>query len=128
MSELIKIIAIALITVFANILVKQTKPEISILITIAGSVLIIVMSVDALSSVISSFYNIFEYTGVQTTLLSPLFKIIAIGYIAEFGANICLDAGASSIADKILFFAKITILIIALPIINSVIDLVKGLL
>lgn len=128
MSELIKIIAIALITVFANILVKQTKPEISMLITIAGSILIIVMSVDALSSVISSFYSIFEYTGVQTTLLSPLFKIIAIGYIAEFGANICIDAGASSIADKILFFAKITILIIALPIINTVIDLVKGLI
>ena len=128
MSELIKIIAIALITVFANILVKQTKPEISMLITIAGSVLIIVMSVDALRGIVSSFYDIFKLTGVQTTLLSPLFKIIAIGYIAEFGANICLDAGASSIADKILFFAKITILIIALPIINTVIDLVKGLL
>lgn len=128
MSELIKIISIALITVFANILVKQTKPEISMLITIAGSVLIIVMSVDALSGLIASFYSIFEETGVQSSLLSPLFKIIAIGYIAEFGANICLDAGASSIADKILFFAKITILIIALPIINTVIDLVKGLL
>lgn len=128
MSELIKIIAVALITVFATILVKQTKPEISMLITIAGSILIIVMSVDALSSVISSFYSIFENTGVQSSLLSPLFKIIAIGYIAEFGANICLDAGASSIADKILFFAKITILIISLPIINTVIDLVKGLL
>lgn len=128
MSELIKIISIALITVFANILVKQTKPEISMLITIAGSVLIIIMSVDALSSLIASFYSIFEETGVQSSLLSPLFKIIAIGYLAEFGANICLDAGASSIADKILFFAKITILIIALPIINTVIDLVKGLL
>ncbi|MBR1987857.1 MAG: hypothetical protein IKA36_02335 [Clostridia bacterium] len=128
MSELIKIIAIALVTVFANILVKQTKPEISMLITIAGSVLIILMSVDALRGIISSFYEIFERTGVQSSLLTPLFKIIAIGYIAEFGANICLDAGASSIADKILFFAKITILIIALPIINTVIDLVKGLI
>lgn len=128
MNELLKIIAIALVTVFANILVKQTKPEISMLITIAGSILIIVMSVDALSKVISSFYEIFQKTGVEASLLSPLFKIIAIGYIAEFGANICLDAGASSIADKILFVAKITILIIALPIINTVIDLVKGLL
>ena len=44
MSELLKILAVALITVFANMIIKQTKPEIAILISIAGSVLIIVMA------------------------------------------------------------------------------------
>ena len=128
MSELLKILAVALITVFANMIIKQTKPEIAILISIAGSVLIIVMAVDTLNSVISSFYSIFEKTGVDTTLLTPLLKIIAIGYIAEFGANICADAGASSIADKILFVAKLIILLISLPIITTVVDMVVALL
>ena len=128
MSELLKIMAVALVTVFAHLLVKQTKPEIAILISIVGSVIIIIMAVNSLSSVIMSFYGIFKKTGINTSLLTPLFKIIAIGYIAEFGANICLDAGASSIADKVLFSAKIIILIIALPIINNVIDMVVTLL
>ena len=128
MTEILKILAVALVTVFANMIVKQTKPEIALLISIAGSVFIIIMAVDTLNTVISSFYNIFEKTGVDTSLITPLFKIIAIGYIAEFGANICADAGASSIADKILFVAKLVILLIALPIITSVIDLVVALL
>ncbi len=128
MAVLVKIFAVALITVFANILVKQFKPEVAMLITIAGSVLIILMAVDSLHSLISSFYHIFESTGVETTLLTPLIKIIAIGYIAEFGANICTDAGASSIADKILFVAKIIILLTSLPIITTVVDMVVGLL
>ena len=128
MTELLKILAVALITVFANMIVKQTKPEIAMLISIAGSVLIIIMAVNTIGSVITSFYGIFEKTGVETALLTPLFKIIAIGYIAEFGANICADAGASSVADKILFVAKLVILLIALPIITKVIDMVVALL
>ncbi len=128
MSELIKILAVALVTVFAHMIVKQTRPEIAMMITIAGSVLIICMLVDSLTSVISSFYSIFETTGVDTSLLLPLLKIIVIGYIAEFGANICIDAGAASIADKILFAGKLIILILSLPIITSVVDMVVALL
>ena len=128
MSDLLKILAVALITVFANMLVKQTKPEIAILISIVGSIIIIIMAVDLMSSVINSFYKIFQTTGVQTALLTPLLKIVAIGYIAEFGANICSDAGASSVADKVLFVAKLIILVIALPIITTVIDMVVALL
>ena len=128
MVELLKILAVALVTVFAHMLIKQTKPEIAILISIVGSIIIIIMAVNVLSSVISSFYNIFKTTGVDTALLTPLLKIIAIGYLAEFGANICSDAGANSVADKILFAAKLLILVIAMPIITTVIDLVVALL
>lgn len=128
MTELLKILAVALITVFASILVKQTRPEIAMIISIAGSILIIVMIVDSISSVLYSFYGIFQTTGVDTTLLTPLFKIIAIGYITEFGANICLDAGASSVADKVLFAGKLVILLVALPIVTTVINMVVSLL
>lgn len=128
MTELLKIIAVALITVFAHIIIKQTKPEIAMLVTIAGSILIIMMTVNSLKTVITSFYSVFKITGVEGSLLPPLLKIIAIGYIAEFGANICIDSGASSLADKVLFSAKITILIISLPIITKVVDMVVALL
>ena len=128
MIDLLKILAVALITVFAHMILKQTKPEIAMILSIAGSVLIVIMVVDSLSSVISSFYEIFERTGVDTSLLTPLLKIIAIGYITEFGANICCDAGASSVADKILFAGKVVILLISLPIIKTVIDMVVAIL
>jgi len=128
MADLLKILAVALVTVFSEMLLKQIKPEMAILISIVGSIIIIVMAVDTLSSVITSFYVIFEKTGVETTLLTPLLKIVAIGYIAEFGANICVDAGASGVADKVLFVAKLIILVLAMPIVTTVIDMVVALL
>ena len=128
MVELLKIVAIALVTVFAHMLVKQTKPEIAMIIAIVGSILIISMIINTVGSLIGVFLNIFKTTGVDTTLITPLFKIVAIGYIAEFGANICVDAGANSVADKILFAAKLIILLVAHPIITTVIDMVVALL
>ena len=128
MVDILKILAIALVSVFAHMLVKQTKPEMAVVISIVGSLIIITMTVSSLSSVINSFYKIFQKTGVQSSLLTPILKIIAIGYIAEFGANICQDANAGGIADKILFAAKLIILIIAMPIITAVVDMVVGIL
>lgn len=128
MSELLKIISIALVTVLAHILIKQTKPEIAILVAIVGSIILIISSINLLTSVINSFYEIFKKTGIETTILTPLIKVIAIGYIAEFGANICVDAGVSSIGDKILFCAKIIILIIIMPMLTSTVNLIMELL
>ena len=128
MAELLKILAVALITVLAHMIVRQTKPEIAMIIAIAGSIIIITLAVNSFSSVINSFYHIFSVTGVNTSLLTPLLKIIAIGYIAEFGANVCMDAGVSSIADKVLFAGKLIILLLSLPIITTVVDMVVELL
>ena len=122
--EIVKVVAVGLITVIATIIVKQVKPEIAVLITLAGSVVIIMLTLQMLQGVFGSFLGIFNKTGVSGSLFVPVLKIIGIGYLCEFGANLCIDGGCNSIADKILFCGKITILIIALPIINSVIDVV----
>jgi stage III sporulation protein AD len=122
--DIVKVVAVGLITVVATIIVKQVKPEIAMLIVLAGSIVIIMLTVQMLQGVFGSFMSIFNKTGVSNSLFVPVLKIIGIGYLCEFGANLCVDGGCSSIADKILFCGKITILIIALPIINSVIDVV----
>ena len=122
--EIVKVVAVGLITVISTIIVKQVKPEIAVLITLAGSVVIIMLTLQMLQGVFGSFLGIFNKTGVSSSLFVPVLKIIGIGYLCEFGANLCIDGGCNSIADKILFCGKITILIIALPIINSVIDVV----
>lgn len=127
-ATIIKVVVVGLVTVFANIILKQIKPEIAILINIAGGILLVALIVGLMSDVLSNFYNIFKTTGINNTLLLPIIKIVGVGYLCEFGANICQDAGSSSIADKILFCGKIVILILSFPIIESVMDVVLELI
>ena len=83
MAELLKILAVALVTVLAHVIVRQTRPEIATIISIAGGIVIIILAVNALSSVINSFYHIFNSTGVDTSLLVPLIKIIAMAQVMQ---------------------------------------------
>ncbi len=126
--DVVKVVIAGLITVIASIIVRQIKPEIAMLINIAGCIIIIIFSIQLLQNVFGNFMGIFNKTGVSNSLFVPVLKIIGIGYLCEFGANLCIDGGCNSIADKILFCGKISILIIALPIINSVLDIVMELL
>ena len=74
------------------------------------------------------FNNIFNISGINGSLYSIIFKIIAIGYLAEFTAGICNDTGNSSLGDKVLLGGKIIILVMALPIVNGILDIIMELL
>lgn len=126
--DIIKIIGIAILTTFAVVILRQQKPEVAAVVGIAGSVVILFMFVNLLSGVIGSFIGIVNRTGIGSELFSSVLKIIGVGYITEFACGVCADSGMNSLADKVALAGKVTILILALPIINSIIDIVVGIL
>lgn len=126
--EIFKIIAIGLVTTISVIVVKQSKPEIAVFVGLAGSLLIFFEIINMLSDVFSVFNTIITKTGVSSDLFSVLLKIIGVGYLTEFSASLCADSGNSSIADKIMLGGKIVILILAIPIFISIINIITGLL
>ena len=126
--EIVKIILIGIVTCVASVLLKQFKPELAVLVSIAGGIVILIMIVNFLSSIVSNFTQIATKTSINMQLFSSVIKIVGIGYITEFGANICHDTGNSSIADKILLGGKVIILCFALPIINAMLTTIMGLI
>lgn len=126
--DIIKIVGIGLITVIASMLVKPIKPEVSIIIGLCGGVLILIQTINYVVDIIDAFSSIIDKTGLDTGLLKTLLKIIGVGYLTEFSANLCNDVGSSSVADKILFAGKIIILVMALPIVTSIIEIIVEIL
>ena len=107
--DIVKVVSVGIITVIATIIVKQVKPEIAVLIILAGSIVIIAIILNMLQGIFGNFMSIFNKTGINSSLFKPVLKIVGIGYLCEFGANLCIDGGCNSIADKILLCGKITI-------------------
>ena len=126
--EIFKIIAIGLITTVTALVVKQSKPEIAVFVGLAGSLLIFFEIINMLSNVFSVFNTIITKTGVSSDLFGVLLKIIGVGYLTEFSASLCADSGNASIADKIMLGGKIVILVLAIPIFISIINIITGLL
>lgn len=126
--DIFKIIGVGIITAISALIVKQIKPEVSIVVGMAGGIVMILMLVDAFSSIISSFSLLMNKSGLTSGIFSTVLKIIGVGYITEFSANLCVDAGSTSVANKILLGGKIIIMTIAIPIITNIIEIISGLL
>jgi len=126
--EIVRIILVGIITCVASVILKNIKPELSLLVSLSGGIVILIMIINSLTSVISAFSSVVSKTNINTQLFSSILKIVGIGYLTEFGANICQDSGNGSLADKILLAGKVIILCFALPIVNSMLNVVIGLL
>jgi stage III sporulation protein AD len=59
---------------------------------------------------------------INTVFLRTLLRVIGVAYIAEFGAQVCRDAGEGSIAMKIELAGKLIILVMAIPILIAVLE------
>ena len=58
--EIFKIIAIAIVTCFLAIIVKNIKPEFYIFVVLVGSLLILVLLAKNINTIISSFSNLLQ--------------------------------------------------------------------
>jgi stage III sporulation protein AD len=65
---------------------------------------------------------------VNVLFFATVLKVIGIAYIAEFGAQIARDAGVGTVAGKIELFGKLSIIVLAIPIVTAVVDTVQHLL
>ena len=126
--DILKIIGVAFITAITSVLLKSTKPELSFAVTVTGVIVILLFLVDALRNTLSVFATISQMTGMENGLLKILLKIVGVGYITEFGAGILNDFGSNAVADKVTLAGKITIVMLSLPVIESLLTLVQGFL
>ena len=128
MDIIIKIVAISLITCIATILIKPLRSDFSIFIAITGGLIIIFMIINYLTGIFASFSQIVNITGLNGGVYTFLLKIIGIGYLIEFTAGICADTGNSSLGDKVLLAGKIVIMVMALPIVMSILEIIMEIL
>ncbi len=123
-----KLVALGVISTVLILLLKDTRPEMALLTGVASGILMLLVVFDRLFDVIDAFYRIAEKTQIDMGLFSSVLKIIGVGYLTEFSANVCADAGSKSVGDKIMLGGKVVIIVLALPIINSLVEIITGIL
>ena len=85
---IVKITAIALITIFISSSLKSYNKDFSAFVSIAGGVIIFLFCVDEITNIISYFVEMYELVNFDYEYFSLIFKIIGVGYITEFTADI----------------------------------------
>lgn len=107
-------------------MLKGYKPEISLLVIVALSLVFLNWMLGAFEQMQTQFGILAEELDQNRSFYQILFKIMGITYICEFASGICKDAGYSSISSQIEIVGKMLVLLSGLPVLISVIETIKN--
>ena len=128
MAEIIKVIGVAFVTALTALLLRSTKPELSFAVTVTGVIVILLFIVNYMKTTLVFLTEISGMTGLDNGLIKILLKIVGVGYLTEFSAGILNDFGSNAVADKVILAGKLTMLFLAIPVIKTLLQLMKGFL
>ncbi|MBS3949932.1 MAG: stage III sporulation protein AD [Peptococcaceae bacterium] len=120
--EIFLYVMLALAVVMASLLLRQLRPELAIILVIAASVAIMIGLLGKMATVIRMVEELAKRANVGTMHMNTLIKIMGVAYVAEYGAQICKDAGENSLASKVELAGKLTILSLSVPVVLVILE------
>lgn len=120
--DIIKIAILGIVGVLLGIMLKSSKKEYELFVTLGVSLCIFYFIMSKLKLVISVINRMQDYVNLDTGYIAILIKMIGITYVSEFSANLCKDAGYQAVAGQIEMFGKLSILAISMPVILVLIE------
>ncbi len=126
--DIAKIIVMGLLFAIIIIYLQSVNREIALVATIVAGIIILMAIVDLLYSVFDLYKQIALLGGISGDVLELIIKITLICYIVEFAVGIIEDFGLKSLADKVSVAGKLIVVIMATPVITSLINLIGSLI
>ncbi|MDR1565185.1 MAG: stage III sporulation protein AD [Oscillospiraceae bacterium] len=118
--SIISLCAFAIVAAFVALTLRQHRPEMAALIGLAAVVLIFLAVADKLGPIIQALNGLFEQMNLPASFGGVIIKAIGICLIVQVASDACRDAGESSLASKLEIAGRLTIIFLALPLFNEV--------
>ncbi len=125
---IIKLCVIAAITAVCALVLKSHKSELVPLCLAAGGILMVLTAFDYVAESVQLLKEFSQSSGISSSAMRAIFKIIGIGYIVELTAASVKDLGFESVADKLIMCGRIVIFLVSVPILRSLYDVIISLI
>lgn len=126
--DIIKISILGISAVLMSQMLKNYKPEYGYYINLAVCICVFLYVMSKLKFLLQYVEQIQNMIHLDPVYLTMIIKMIGITYVAEFAVNLCKDAGCQTIAGQIELFAKLSILVISMPVILAFMETIGELL
>jgi len=118
--EIWQIVGLALIVTVICVVLKQIRPEIALQLSIIAGAAIFILILSKIKVIVDLLQTLADQANISSYYLLIVLKIVGVAYLAEFGAQICRDAGENALATKIELAAKVGVIVLAIPIIVAI--------
>jgi len=118
--EIWQIVGLALIVTVISVVLKQIRPEIALQLSILAGATIFILIISKVKVIVDLLQTLADQANISSYYLLIVLKIVGVAYLAEFGAQICKDAGEGALATKIEIAAKVAVIVLSIPIIVAI--------
>lgn len=128
MDTAIRISALCITAALLAALLRRSNSELALCLALVGGAVALYLAFDIAGAIIDAARRAREMSGLPATVFSPVVKCVAVGVISSVSASACRDAGSSELANTVELGGAVAALFCALPLIDSLLDTVEGLL
>ena len=125
---MIKVVGIVLTALIINIVLKNYSKEFTFLINIVCTIIIFTLISKDLKGIVDRLTSISNEIYVLLPYIKIMLKILGISMIAQLISDLCRDNGENTLANQTELSAKIIILVTALPLFTTIMDIMIGML
>lgn len=126
--DIIKIAVLGIAGVLIAIPLKREKGEYSTFIAIVVGICIFVYLLTKVETILAFVERLESMITVDGRYIGMVIKMVGITYVAEFATNICKDAGYAAIGNQIEIFAKLSILVVSVPVLGAFLETIGSFL
>ena len=125
---MIKVVGIVLTALIINIVLKNYSKEFTFLINIVCTIIIFTLISKDLKGIVDRLTSISNEISVLLQYIKIMLKILGISMLAQLLSDLCRDNGENTLANQTELSAKIIILVTALPLFTTIMDIMIGML
>lgn len=126
--DIFKVVGLGLAAAALAVFVKGWKPELAIGISLASASVIFIMAMPYLKAITDMLKDLSGQLSIDNRYITLILKITGIAYVAQFGAELCRDAGETSTASKIEFAGKVIIMALSMPVVYKLLEIVDDII
>jgi len=128
MEIIIRAALLGLVGSVICLVIRRESPEMSLLLALTVAVLMVVLAVDVLGTVLSFAETLRAAAGISPAVVRPVLGTVGIGILTRLAADVCKDAGQAAMASAVELIGTVAAIYIALPLMQTVFEMIGGLL
>lgn len=122
------VLGVAVTAAVSAVALKKYSPETSVVIAIAGGIIIFIWILSEISPVLSEINACINAAGIDSGYIEILLKSVGVCFVCQFASDSCRDAGQNALASRVELAAGVTIMILALPLVENILSTATGLI
>lgn len=126
--DILRIAVLGIAGVLIALPLRKEKGEYSAFISMAVCICIFIYIVTKVETILDFVKRLESMVSIDDSYIALVIKMVGITCVTEFAMNVCKDAGYGAIGNQIEMFAKLSILVVSIPVLTVFLETIGSFL